>query len=288
MFGLAVLAALMAMALVGTSSAMAEQTALCKEDKVLCPVASEVTTVHEVSVGKGKLLSSIATIECEVLFSGEVTSAGAPLKISGHFTYPPTGCETTSGTACEVKETSTSATIEVLKTAHELAEVKGTAEVNAHCGGLINCTYNGEGLLGHNLGPLLSSSENGNVNISEQTTNKTGGLFCPKTAKLDLTTTPLVKTYIAIPGKMVCLKVGPNKGFYLAEGNGGHCEASDAPLVTGEYELAEVARNQLVGEMACGVVGPNLGLLLAYNNGVACGALDGSYLGEYELGEIRN
>ena len=165
-----------------------------------CDSVDRISHVHEVSVGKGVLLSSLVTIECEVLFLGNVTSAnnlGSPLVISGNFTYPMTGCETTGGTLCEVTETSASATIEVLKTGHELAEVKGTAEVNAHCGTFINCTYNGAGLLGHGLGPLLSSSTDGNVGISEQTTNKTGGSLCPKTAKLDLTTTPLVPTYIA-------------------------------------------------------------------------------------------
>ena len=205
MLGLTALAALMAMTFVGTGSAMAESTALCKEDAVLlsgevCPEAKRISHVHEVSVGKGVLLSSLVTIECEVLFLGDVTSAnnlGAPLVISGNFTYPMTGCETTGGTLCTVTETSASATIEVLKTAHELAEVKGTAEVNAQCGIFINCTYNGVGLLGHGLGPLLSSSLNGNVGLSEKTTNKIGGFLCPKTAKLDLTTTPLEHTYIA-------------------------------------------------------------------------------------------
>ena len=201
MLGLAALAVLMAMAFVGASSAMAGDTALCKEDAAgACPAGKLFSHVHEVSVGKGLLLSSLATLECEVLFLGDVTSAnnlGAPLVISGNFTYPMTGCETTSGTLCTVTEVGAGATITVLKTGHQLAEVKFAYEKNLQCGAFINCTYNGVGLVGHGLGPLLSSSLNGNVNISEQTTNKTGGLLCPKTAKLDLTTTPLEHTYIA-------------------------------------------------------------------------------------------
>ena len=191
-FGLAALAALMAVAFVGASSALATSTQLCKEDSAgACPAGKEITSVKEVSVGKGVLLSSLATIECNVEFtSTSVGALGATQTITGHFTYPMAGCETKSGTLCEVTETSTSATIKVTKTAHELAKVEGTAEVNAHCGALINCTYDGENLVGHGLGPLLSSSLNGNVNISEQKVHKTGGTLCAKEAKLDLITTP--------------------------------------------------------------------------------------------------
>ena len=205
MFSLAALAALMTMAFAGASSAMAESTALCKEDAVLltneeCPAGKLITEVHEVSVGKGVLLSSVFTIECEVLFLGDVTSAndlGNPLVILGNFTFPMAGCETTSGTLCEVKEESASATIQVLKLGHELADVTYAVEINWHCGVIWNCTYNSVGLLGHDLGPLLSSSLNGNVGISEKTINKSGGSFCPKTTKLDLTTSPLEHTYSA-------------------------------------------------------------------------------------------
>jgi hypothetical protein len=214
MLGLAAVAALMAMAFVGASSAMAESTALCKEDTALfekegekkyvatdeCPGAQRISHVHEESVGKGLLLSSIVEIKCNVLFLGDVISAnnlGNPLEILGHFTYPKAGCETENGTQCEVKETSTHAIIKVLRLGHELADVTGSAEVNAHCGFFINCTYNGEGLSGHALGPLLSTQANGEVRVEEQTTHKTGGSLCPESAKLDLLTTPLEKTYIS-------------------------------------------------------------------------------------------
>ena len=235
MFGLAALAALMAMAFVGASSAMAGSTLLCKEDVASCPQHKQIGHVHEVSVGKGVLLSSLVTIECEVLFLGDtVAETSAPLKIKGNFTYPMEGCKTTGGTLCTVKETSEFATIEVLKTGHELAEVKGSAEVNAECGAFINCTYNGVGLLGHGLGPLLSSSENGNVNISEQTTNKTGGALCPKTSKLDLTTTPLEHTYIVTKGEMECKEV-KNVSLYKTA-NGTKCEGDDTSN-TSNWEL---------------------------------------------------
>lgn len=211
MLGLAVIAALMAMAFVSASSAMAEDTALCSVDSALldgttylstdeCPVANRVAHVHEVSVGTPLLLSSLVTIECLPLFLGDVTSLnnlGNPLEILGHFTYPVTHCQTTSGTACEITETSTHAIIRVLKLGHELGDIEYAYEFNYHCGGLINCTYNGIGLLAHNLGVLLVSSLSGETRLEEQTLNKTGGLFCPKTTKLDLLIAPLGNTYIS-------------------------------------------------------------------------------------------
>ena len=256
MFGLAALAALMAMAFVGASSAMAESTELCSKDPgtgatAPCPNETEaVIHVHEVSVGKGVLLSSLVTIECEVLFLGDVEAAGAPQKIKGNFTYPMTGCETSGGTLCTVKETSANATIEVLRTGHELAEVKGTAEVNAECGAFINCTYNGVGLVGHGLGPLLSTSANGNVNISEQTTNKTGGSLCPKTAKLDLTTTPLEATYLGKPGELhYCVEFEQiTHGFYTNS----TCTTLGNPIARNyRYMLVIGPNNWKVNEIKC-------------------------------------
>lgn len=205
MLGLVALAALMAMAFVGASSAMAESTALCIEDGVQsseekCLPSKLITHVHEVSVGKIGLLNTLVKIECEFLFLGDVTSAnnlGSPLEIQGHVTYLITGCETTSGTICEITETSSSTTITVLKLGHELADVTYSSEMLVHCGSLISCAFNGVGLQGHDLGPLLAASPNGQMRFEEQALNKTGGAFCPKTLKLDLLTTPLVASYIA-------------------------------------------------------------------------------------------
>jgi hypothetical protein len=197
-FSFAVLAALIAMAFVGISPAMAESTSLCSEDPgegahEACPESKREAFVHEsTSLGtKATLLSSIVTVECNVEFNGSMLSAnnlGEPLEILGNFTY--WGCKTTSGTECTVTEKSVFSHIQLLKLGHELADVTGSGEVNTHCGSLINCTYNGLGLKGHALGPLLSSTLNGEVRVEEQVVNKTGGTFCPKTAKLDILTTP--------------------------------------------------------------------------------------------------
>jgi hypothetical protein len=190
--GLAVLAALMAMAFVGASSAMAEPTYLCSNDSESS--CTEVTHVHETSVGKAKLLTSIGTTECNVLYLGDVTATGAPLKLSGGFTY--TNC-VLGGSSCTATEENGPTTISVLRTAHETGEVTGEGLVHVVCSGFIDCSYNGTGLKGTAKGPLLSTQANGEVSLSEQSTTKeAGGFLCPKTAKLDITTTPLSATYI--------------------------------------------------------------------------------------------
>src|SRR5262245_15304745 len=83
MFGLAALLALMVMAFLGASSAMAETTALCEtEAGPENPCESMITHVHETSVSKAKLLST-STVECDVLFLGDVQEEGSPMIING-------------------------------------------------------------------------------------------------------------------------------------------------------------------------------------------------------------
>jgi len=192
MIGLAALTALMAMAFVGASSAMAESTTLCTADGSGCGVSH----VHEVSVGKAKLLSSVGTTECNVLFLGDIsTTLANPLVIKGNFTY--TNCEL-GGAGCTATEEHGPAEIKVLKEGHEKAKVTGEGLVHLTCVGFIDCSYNGIGLVGTGKGPLLSTQANGEVTLSEQsTTEEPGGLLCPKTAKLDITTSPLSATYIS-------------------------------------------------------------------------------------------
>jgi hypothetical protein len=222
MLGLAALLSLMAMAFVDTSSAIAESTALCKKDAGanVCPEGQLITHVHEAtsssnkaklltaldsslgqhvheatsSGSKARLLSSVVSIECDALFLGEVTSS-TPLTFLGHFTY--SNCNTSGGTKCSVTETGEDATVYASKLGHELADTTYAFKLNFKCGFLINCTYNGEGLGGHALGPLLAAQENGEVRIEEQTLKKAGGSFCPETAKLDFLATPLIPSYIA-------------------------------------------------------------------------------------------
>ena len=207
LIGLIALLALIAMAFVGASTAMATSTALCKEDPVnlteeKCPAGKLVTHVHEATLAGSPavLLSSAGNVLCDALFLGDTLESGLgnPLKIHGHFTY--TNCvrhKIFGGTeACTVSEVSADSLIEVLKEGHETGKVTGNGEVKVECGSVINCTYDGENLIGTAKGPLLSTMLNGDVTVTNQTTHSTGGAFCPATGKLDIMTTPLEHTYI--------------------------------------------------------------------------------------------
>src|SRR6185436_7346086 len=115
MLGLAALAALMAMAFVGASSAMAEGTSLSTGDGSGCGS----THVHETSTSKAKLLTTFLTVECDVLFLGDALSTlGAPLAIHGKFTYTNCG-------GCEATEENGPAEIKVLRLGHETADITG-------------------------------------------------------------------------------------------------------------------------------------------------------------------
>jgi hypothetical protein len=244
MFGLAALAALMAMAFVGASSAMAETTTLCESDPSVLAESCSISHVHETSVTKGKLLAGSITVECDVLFLGEVGAAGAPQVITGNFTYTNCG-------SCSATEENGPAEIQVLKTGHETSSVTGEGLVHVNCSGL-NCRYNGEGLVGTGKGPLLSaeSRPNGEVSISEKSTAKESGLFCPTTSKLDLTTTPLTPTYIG--GNIVhyCVDYPEHEhGFYEAVSEL-KCTGYD-PNAESLYDLVEGPEGYKMGDMVC-------------------------------------
>jgi hypothetical protein len=230
MFGLVALAALMAMAFVGASSALAESTTLCAVDaETECET---VEHVHEATLSgaKGKLLSSSLNIECDVLFLGDTLGEGVgnPLVIHGAFTY--SNCNN----SCTVTEENGPAEIKVLWESHETSKITGEGLVHLVCSGFINCRYNGVGLVGTGKGALLSSETNGETTISEQTTNKESGSLCPSAAKLDIRTTPLSATYLK---KMVCAFVGSKNGFFLEDGGSGKCIKEDKGRV-GAYQLA--------------------------------------------------
>jgi hypothetical protein len=192
MFGLGALAALMAMAFVGASSAMAESTQLCSGDPTGGGCGTAITHVHEATLPASQevMLSSVINVQCDLLFLGDTFgSLGAPLTIHGHFTY--SSCSNN----CTVTELSASSFINVLKVAHETAVTSIETEVTVSCGFFIKCTYNGIGLEGTVHGPLLSIETNGETTLSGQETERVSG-FCPEHAFLDIRTTPLSATYI--------------------------------------------------------------------------------------------
>lgn len=191
MLGFAVMVALMAMAFGGTASAMAESTALCSVDEEECAEGNRILHVHlSTKTGiKVRLLSSSLNVECNLLFLAELLSI-IPFVVSGNFSF--SSCNNN----CTVTEENGPAKLQFLKEGHETAKVTGEGLVHLNCAGFINCRYNGVGLKGTATGPLLSTEENGEISLQEQTVNKESGSLCPSTAKLDLTTTGLTKTYI--------------------------------------------------------------------------------------------
>lgn len=191
MFCLIALSALTVTAFVGVCSAMAEPTAACDLDPgtEACPAGHLVTHLHGTTIGKGKLLTNLFTIECDVLALGDVLNElGEPLLLEGTSTFTNCG-------GCTVEEVGGPATSEVLRIGHETATVTGEGEVHVNCSG-INCYYNGEEQEGTVIGPLLSVAPNGEIATQEQEAHRVKGLFCPSTAKIDGVATSLSAAYI--------------------------------------------------------------------------------------------
>jgi hypothetical protein len=199
MFGLVAIAALMAMA-VGAGSATAESTALCDIDpgtgsEEVCPSGHLVTHVHEATLSGNKavLLNGYVDIECDVLFLGDtVASLGAPLLITGTFTY--TNCQN----FCTITEENGPATIEVLKLGHETAEVLVDSLIFMNCDPpFLECYYNGEALQGTAKGYLLSSESNGEISLQKQElVLDQWGFLCYESIALDIVIAPLTATFI--------------------------------------------------------------------------------------------
>ena len=188
-FSLVALVALMAMALVGASSAMAGDTQLCNTETTPC--GSAVTSVHATSIGKVVLESELPTIECDVLFSStKVGSLGAPQRVEGKFKY------TSCNNFCLAEEENGPTELKILRTGVELGSVTGEGLVRVTCP-FINCAYNGVGLEGHAKGALSALNAKGVVTLSEQELNKeAGGEICPPEAFLTIWMSSLSVTYI--------------------------------------------------------------------------------------------
>jgi hypothetical protein len=250
--GLAVLTALLAMSFVGATSAMAEKAQLCGHDGHPCEA---VRHIHETSSVGGKeakavFLTSIGNTECNVLYLGDVTAYGEPIKIKGSFTY--TNC-VLGGSSCVITEENGPAELEVKLTAAEEAEVTGKYLFHTVCSGFIDCSYNSTGLKATAKGPLKSTQANGEVTLSEQaTTKEAGGFLCPKTLKLDITTTPLWKVYFSKELLGYCVKTEHTTGTYTDE----KCTTlgKDAKGITNHewtYALVFETEGRAAGEVLC-------------------------------------
>jgi hypothetical protein len=282
------LAALAAMAFAGAPSAVAEPTALCSNETGAEEECTDVTHIHETSIGKAVLKSEAITIECSALFLGDaVEGSAAPLTIEGTYTY------SSCNNSCSVKEENGPAEITVLKTGTELGTVTGQGLLHASCP-FINCNYSGEGLEGHALGALAAANKKGEISFKEQEAIKESGSLCPSKVFLSIRTEPLGEFFVT-GWEMVCIFVGANNGHYLGVNANNRTECTPNPphgTRIGSYELA-VARTNAPNTMVCAIVGPGNGLWLArrwWPNGHECKNLDKNLLGEilrvgeYELG----
>jgi hypothetical protein len=281
--GLGALTVLLAMALGGVPSAMAEGTELCSADETPCKSEKAITHVHEATPEgkKAALLSSFGNVECNVLFLGDTAEATeGPAFVDGNFTY--TSC-LLKGSACEVKEVSKSSSFSILKESHETGSVSLKGELNVKCGAFINCTFIEENLKGTYKGQLLSTLTNGEMSINAAAIGKVTGALCPKEGnKLDITMTPLVKTFLSL-GTMYCVRYENSRGRWLLGPNSTTCTGNHG--VRGfNYELVWSRNPGLTtGSMLC-VRGPDLYYLV--RNGTLCEVKDGEPEGTYELGEV--
>lgn len=185
-FGLVALAALMAMALAGTSSAMAESTALCAVDpgagpEEVCPEEELIEHVHASTTAEipSVILTSIGNVVCSVLYLADtVELLSSPLVLEGTFTYA--GC--TAG--CSVTEENGPSEIKLLKLGHEKADAKLEFLIHVKCNGFINCNYRGEEMKGFFKGlllPFIEEEDFGNTELKKE-----NGFLCPNQAFLDL------------------------------------------------------------------------------------------------------
>lgn len=183
------LAAILLLALIGPSLAMAESTALCRVDKNPCPQGDLVTHVHYTAEDI-LVETSIMNYECDALFLGDVSSLGAPQTFEAQFTY------TSCNQGCSREEISEGGLFEILRTGDELAEVVGEGiEILVECGNNLHCIYDFEGITGQISGPLLTGNK-GHLTFEKALLHHTGGLLCPTQGYLVALFEPLEAIYI--------------------------------------------------------------------------------------------
>jgi hypothetical protein len=284
MLSYGVLTALLAMVLGGASSAMAEGTELCKTDEIPCK--NPITSVHEITpeIKRAALLTSLGNVECNVLFSGEVLSSttDGPAFVSGKYTY--TTC-LFKGSACEVKEVSTSSSLTILKEAHETGTAKLSGEFNVKCGVSMNCSFTEENLAGVAKGALLSTQANGEVSFNGALFKKFAGLVCPKEAKLDMTTAPKTETFLA-QGVAYCVRYENSRGRWPLGPSSTAC-AENKGVQEFNYEMvwSRIA-GLTTGAMLC-VWDEGLTFYLTRTSATVCGNKDEpNPEGKFELAEV--
>lgn len=184
--GLAVLAAVTAMAAIGVSAASAETTALCKANETPCSEKNTFPAETKIllSFVEGIFETSLGNITCtEAHGEGKtVNKLGSPLEIK---------IESASVEACGSCSVTISSlgTLLVSKTAANLAEVIVHGVLATAKCAFLNCSYVG-GLVTMDMSGL-SGSTPAMLNASKLAVTKEGGFLCPekatKTALVNLT-----------------------------------------------------------------------------------------------------
>lgn len=181
--GLAVVAAIVTMGLIGTPSAMAATTALCKVDEDPCAEANQVAEVHYEAENVNILTPTGGggyDYGCShALLSATVSKLGETQILKGQ-TLTFSSC----GGGC-TRTTVELGTLSVLRTEDELAKITANGfEINVTCSGFTNCRYSFNEQSAALKGPLVTS-DNGHITFQETPLERVSGLFCPELVKLD-------------------------------------------------------------------------------------------------------
>jgi hypothetical protein len=171
-FGLAAMAAIVAMAFVGASSAMATSTVLCKANELVCAVGN-VYTGHVEALSTKAVIKGPVTATCEhSIVLGEALGLANPLVI--HITL----LDFSKCGICTVTVPDKTGLIEALKTASGLATAKSSGfRIVASCTG-ITCEYEFFAEGAHGLGSPNSTSDATIVATEVEMPLRGGGGFC--------------------------------------------------------------------------------------------------------------
>jgi len=194
MLGLAGMAAMIAMAFVGASSATAaehEEIVLCKNAELVCEEQWPNPTEIHAEATNPKLLSNIGTVECENSLAIVTLLNKLAKLVEGHLlALNFTGNCHLGSTECTVKVNALgglSLTPDEVKLAAigKSIELEGrNTNATVKCGSFINCTYSA----GAETKVLIESDAEGHLLLLTNETTLSGkGFLCPATSKWDAT-----------------------------------------------------------------------------------------------------
>ncbi len=228
---LAAIAAVAAMAFVGTSSVMAEETALCSVSQSPCEEGNLVTSVHAelASEASWELITGSVDILClSTLLGASALEPGAPQAIDiTSLTYENCGTKA-SHENCEIESAGYPHAAELLRTAENLGSIVVTdegAEIDVECENIdtfgldIECTYSFTGQSFHVEGATEGS--NGMLNPNGGSLEEVGSdALCPNTTEVTEGLLELLEaTYIAQgegdPGIKITLPAQPGEDPHL-------------------------------------------------------------------------